>query len=363
MSQHYFPLFQASPTEDENTEHNESTWLSQSEAPVTSLQPLRISHAEADSFFDFDIENESPGSPADECEYIRLVETASVTPHEVATESGYVCASPTNSSQSSSEAQFYDPEASDAERASISGADYYDCVDSSVRSKDSTISSNSSNILPLINGLVIPTISDSDSFSDSLPPSQSTTESNSTFIPRNSNSNSTLQDVPVDVYSKDDDEEEDEDIITEKENIVEPDKILPNGHALTSSYDEDNCDVKIVNIDNSNICPPYFITEVESNLATLDLRNEMTVGHVESRNGDVIDSESDVECYQNEKEEIEINLAGSVEEIIKIEPEDDQDAKSVEDEEDLKPQRLRRCSSLKTGKSKQIFFSSLEGSY
>ncbi|XP_067647724.1 glycogen-binding subunit 76A [Eurosta solidaginis] len=74
-----------------------NTWRTTNDASqvVTNTQPLR--HQESDSYFDFDCELESPGSPADECEYFRLIETASNTPHNSATESGYVCASSASS--------------------------------------------------------------------------------------------------------------------------------------------------------------------------------------------------------------------------------------------------------------------------
>ncbi|KAL7734358.1 hypothetical protein ACLKA6_010694 [Drosophila palustris] len=83
-----------------------NTWVNahESEQTVTDLQPLRH---ESDSFFDFDCELESPGSPAEECEYLRLIETASNTPHNSTAESGYVCASAA-SSHSSTDGPFFD---------------------------------------------------------------------------------------------------------------------------------------------------------------------------------------------------------------------------------------------------------------
>ncbi|XP_022229303.1 glycogen-binding subunit 76A [Drosophila obscura] len=79
---------------------NTNTWVNahDSEQTVTDLQPLRH---ESDSFFDFDCELESPGSPVDECEYLRLIETASNTPHNSTAESGYACASAASSHSSS----------------------------------------------------------------------------------------------------------------------------------------------------------------------------------------------------------------------------------------------------------------------
>ncbi|XP_034484052.1 glycogen-binding subunit 76A [Drosophila innubila] len=85
---------------------NTNTWVNahESEQTVTDLQPLRH---ESDSFFDFDCELESPGSPAEECEYLRLIETASNTPHNSTAESGYACASAA-SSHSSTDGPYFD---------------------------------------------------------------------------------------------------------------------------------------------------------------------------------------------------------------------------------------------------------------
>ncbi|XP_050333118.1 glycogen-binding subunit 76A [Bactrocera neohumeralis] len=89
-----------------NENNTTNTWktTNDSEQAVTDLQPLRH---ESDSFFDFDCELESPGSPVDECEYLRLIETASNTPHNSAAESGCVCAS-TSSSRGSTDVQYFD---------------------------------------------------------------------------------------------------------------------------------------------------------------------------------------------------------------------------------------------------------------
>lgn len=105
-------------SEDNNSQEEEpiinggpaNTWVGaaqDSQQTVTDLQPLRH---ESDSFFDFDCELESPGSPVDECEYLRLIESASNTPHTSATESGYACTSIASSHSSSSDCTFFDPE-------------------------------------------------------------------------------------------------------------------------------------------------------------------------------------------------------------------------------------------------------------
>ncbi|XP_017127553.1 glycogen-binding subunit 76A [Drosophila elegans] len=94
-----------------------NTWVNShdSEQTVTDLQPLRH---ESDSFFDFDCELESPGSPVDECEYLRLIETASNTPHNSTAESGYACASMASSHSSSTDGPYFDATASGSASAS-----------------------------------------------------------------------------------------------------------------------------------------------------------------------------------------------------------------------------------------------------
>ncbi|KAH8270410.1 hypothetical protein KR018_009769 [Drosophila ironensis] len=96
-----------------------NTWVNShdSEQTVTDLQPLRH---ESDSFFDFDCELESPGSPVDECEYLRLIETASNTPHNSTAESGYACASVASSHSSSTDGPYFD--ASTSGTASVAAA-------------------------------------------------------------------------------------------------------------------------------------------------------------------------------------------------------------------------------------------------
>lgn len=87
----------------------------ESEQTVTDLQPLRH---ESDSFFDFDCELESPGSPVDECEYLRLIETASNTPHNSTAESGYACAS-VASSHSSTDGPYFDAAATSSSASNV----------------------------------------------------------------------------------------------------------------------------------------------------------------------------------------------------------------------------------------------------
>lgn len=163
----------------------------------------------ADAFFDFDLDDEdeepeSPGSPIDECEYTRLIETAATTPLQdhacemtssVDVESGYSCSSPCSSgetdgggddnsacsSNKSSESQYYDPPENNSTEAQMSNdgstaLQYYDCMDG---------------MKIIVNGHVHAIVESTDT-SESLPPSQST-DSNLTNSALNSASSYTLQ--------------------------------------------------------------------------------------------------------------------------------------------------------------------------
>lgn len=125
--------------ESDTADSPDTSWVSNNNniintsSPITDMQPRNgptaITTETADSYFDFDMEPESPGSPVDECEYTRLIETSGSTPQEhQAPESGFVCASPSSTndggsrgSASSSDAQFFDPESSDT------GTEFFDC--------------------------------------------------------------------------------------------------------------------------------------------------------------------------------------------------------------------------------------------
>ncbi|XP_065079796.1 glycogen-binding subunit 76A isoform X2 [Ochlerotatus camptorhynchus] len=358
---------------------NDNTWISQDEAAaVTRLQPLPMVANEADAFFDFGLENESPGSPIEECEYTRLIETATVTPAEVAPESGYVCASPCStpqvsqenspSSQSSSDCQFFDPESSDQEQKSISGCDYYDCTTSDPSSASNrtaaltTTASHTSTSAAggekgvgtatvtatasrqtrrksqnghLPSGLRVEvTNADSDSCSESLPPSQSTESRSrdSTYTGLSSNnSNSTLQDVTMEGEEVDEEKPEVPESSSELRQPTQDEtdhgKVLSNGHAImpkgTITRQEEVCeiDVDVLQFINGDAedepeeeahSPIVEMTEVEKKLQDCSVDQESEEKHDHKREG--ISS-------------------------------------GDEDEDFVRPQRIRRCSSLKTGKT------------
>uniref|UniRef100_A0A336LKP5 CSON010172 protein n=1 Tax=Culicoides sonorensis TaxID=179676 RepID=A0A336LKP5_CULSO len=346
----------------DHTEESENTWLTTpNEASVQNLQPLRNTEA-ADAFFDFDIEPESPGSPIDECEYTRLIESATNTPHEATsgsenpddqtddvdetdshqqnqheTESGYVCASPCSSiqgsndsqisSHNSSDIQYYDPESSES-----TSTTFYDCVDSrnkvdaklysklhnvslesptataleAVVELPGTSLSPSSPYIP--NGHVYAIPLDSDSCSESLPPSQST-DSNHTYtaLSSTSASNSTLQDENVPEL--------------QTEDKIEPDL---NDNTITLNK-------------NSPTTSPVKITTQEN-------------GEEKSTLSETLTKDEDIQVIvaspqeESAAEENEVPKKRQTNRLASI-------TETDEEEEDEKPQRLRRCSSLKTGKT------------
>lgn len=277
---------------------------------TTSLQPLRLSQEAADSFYDFDIEPESPGSPIDECEYTRLIETTTTTPSETTVpgvESGYVCASPCSSTQGSeasqntnSESQYYDPDASDTDRdeSKLSNGTptvFYDCVDSKNDESSPKLPKNTINSEPdiahITNGHVHAVI-DSDSCSESLPPSQST-DSNVTYTELSSASNSTLQDEMLSELQAE--QEKEEEAVEEKEEL-NSETILPITEPIINGFEHLLIDCKI---------------KIEA-------------------------SDEATQTAEPETEKPDSNHLSSAE---------------TDDDDDDKPRRLQRSSSLKTGKT------------
>lgn len=301
---------------DADGETTENTWLTQAEVPVTSLQPLRLSSEAADSFYDFDIEPESPGSPIDECEYTRLIETTTTTPSSEPTvtagiESGYVCASPCSSTQgseasqnNSSESQYFDPEVPDAERdesklSNGSATVYYDCVDSRQGAQSPKPTSDSPPEATIIPNGHAHAVIDSDSCSESLPPSQST-DSNLTYTVLSSASNSTLQDEGISELQAE-----------EKEEAEEAIEAIEAVEAQSTEPAEDR-----------EPSPERTMLHVDEELI-LDCKIEIV--------------KADEVVPQSEPVERDSTRLGSITE--------------TDEEDDEKPQKLRRSSSLKTGKT------------
>lgn len=278
------------------------------------------------------MEPDSPGSPADECEYTRLIETDVSTPQEPqAPESGFVCASPCSTlegesrgSASSSDVQFFDPAES-----SDTGTEFFDCppADHKPLSRryhhlshnrvavkppspiEASPSSSESSATPTdkVNGHVR-LLESGDSCSESLPPSQSTNSSLSTAskLNSNSNSNSTLQDADGEMAVDDDETTED---VTKVESCEKS-----NLHAATK---------------------------------TKFVKYEPVEGEDDSKEASPeAEPEFDQEKVLEEITTIEIT------EPPAAEPEEHDSKKEYTSEEEYeRPPRVRRCSSLKTGKT------------
>lgn len=221
--------------------------------------------------------------------------------NDIASESG-VCSSPSLSSRTSSgdshvssDGPFFDPESSETDQRSLSlSIDYYDCVDG--KCKDPSLSEYQ-------NGFAYPAI-DSDSCSESLPQSQSTTTSLSTFTAFSSASNNTLQD-----------------------------EAMPDGDVIMSRESNDTLDIDSTD-DRSEMNSTF---DAKSETSKFEYMKPMTLNFPKLIKSSPEPSPSPEPGERSE--EIETNDTKT--EHLAVSNED----------EDVKPQRVRRCSSLKTGKT------------
>lgn len=334
-----------------NNENTENTWLTSSEAAnpnsVTNHQPMAtLSQEVADSYIDFDL----PGSPTEDFEYARLLEVTSPTPQDVP-ESGYVCASPlsspdiseaANCSRSSSDERYFDVESSDVEQRSLQSNDFYDCEDSSKRDADPGFSSASDRSLPKGDRLrVIHNIFhslDSDSCSESLPKSQSTSGSICTAL--SSASNQTLHDT------------DETDFCSLRDDVGEP-KL--NGE----------CSVEVEQNGHKEQAANNVVGDDEDNGSLRDyeeLETKLNAFKPVYRKVSRQERKDDTEMDDDAKLINNVAIHESTPEITVPDDNDDHDQPSlakhnghlspIEDEEEMtRPQRIRRCSSLKTGKT------------
>lgn len=388
---------------------------------ITEMQPRissQLNVETADSYFDFDMDPESPGSPIDECEYTRLIETSGSTPQEPqAPESGFVCASPCSTqeaesrgSASSSDVQFFDPESSDT------GTEFYDCSaienqhhqqqqqqqnqpphprrriyhhlshnkiairpPSPIAQSPQSSSSSSATPTSKMNGHV--RLLESGDSSESLPPSQSTSsnlncDDSNSMSTANSNSNSTLQDadgeLPLNEIAQDlqdislQDTNECE-VINEKNVVNEINNdVINDVHEVEEvieiaeeANENDRC--TLYNFDASKtLFVKYNENEddeneneeakEENNVILNDhqedfdqekVLNEIT--HIEESS---LSEPPDINNEQQQSEAVLPEQTGEhVEEEIAKKKESD------EESEYERPPRVRRCSSLKTGKT------------
>lgn len=276
------------------------------QSTVTNHQPLsNISQEVADAYFDFDI----PSSPTDESEYARLVDTSVTSPQEtIASESGCVCSSPisaadnngvTENSDNSSDEPYFDPDNSDLEQRSLSlSVDYYDCDEANKREASVPLSdcdesqSTLGNNVRVFNGIDTST-------SESLPCSQSnsTSLSNCTAITSESINTLTNDFDTIDFCTKPQANEIDAQTIIETLiDLGKEDEIQDSLTGNLSGIDIRNIEVKEI---------PKF----------------ETIGRTNS-NDDTLLNADDGEVVEQD-----------------------------EDEPLTRPERVRRCSSLKTGKT------------
>lgn len=287
-----------------------------------------MSH-EADSFFDFDCETESPGSPAEECEYSRLIETTSVTPNDFASESGYICSSPLslenesqNNSHSSSDGPYFDPESSDADQKSLP-TDYFDCDESKI---DDTFNSTI-----ILNGHHNNDNSESVS-SESLPPSQeSTSTTNTTTIA----TPSSLTSINTDVSSSSENTLQDIIINELQKQNIESNTTHHNSyhHNETTNIDEVDSNTKL--IDN------------KPNLENLCLEEKISLNESNDIKKLAIPSQKVTEASPEKESQPIVNNLKSDESSTK----NQHLSISDYDDDDCRPQRIQRSSSLKTGKT------------
>lgn len=336
------------------------------------------------------MEPESPGSPIDECEYTRLIETTGSTPQEQqAPESGFVCASPCSTlegesrgSASSSEVQFFDPESSDT------GTEFFDCPQvefhknrpprriyhhlshnkiairpPSPIAQSPSSSSSSATPTSKMNGHV--RLLESGDSSESLPPSQSTSsnlncdESNS-MSTANSNSNSTLQDAEgempmneiatelAEIPLQETSEETTEDTEIVNENYNE--NIEQNGEEDEENEDErDKCTFH--NFDASRtIFVKYDENEdAEENISPISpTQEDEEIFDQEKVLNEIIEIQ---ESKQLEPPDILVEKEPSPEPTVEAEESERRRKDSDTESEYERPPRVRRCSSLKTGKT------------
>lgn len=313
------------------------------QSTVTNHQPLAaLSQEVADSYFDFDL----PGSPVEECEYTRLLDAASPPSHDVATESGYVCASPLSSpdtsearnlSRSSSDEPYYDVDSSEIEQRSLSqGTDFYDCDDSIKRDVSATNAGGAvskADRLRLSHNIFHSL--DSDSCSESLPKSQSTTGSTCTGL--SSVSNLTLHDGidETDFCSPRENSEpvvngELPDIVTEA--TKENEEIVENGD---QNDEQDEQERKELEAKINGFRPVYRKHSRE------ERKNETEINDDAKLINEITVHESTPEFSKPADYEDEPPV-----------PNHNGHLSPIDDDDELsRPQRIRRCSSLKTGKT------------
>lgn len=337
---------------------NTNTWVTGHEGgeqTVTDLQPLRH---ESDSFFDFDCELESPGSPADECEYLRLIESTSNTPHNSTAESGYACAS-VASSHSSSDGPYFDVN-SENESTNIQqlqhnhtchshqpDPDEVDCVKVVAKTTENGLHPVQCNGYPNHNDSMTPANESqlkSNDLKQTLPSEGPDIEI--TLAEKSQNQNSAIANGMA-------------------KSVQE--QILQELHKQSQEYKEEHDkNLKIVE-------PQIAEISVEKECPQQDLHQVITLINGHAENGeDVLQievvqdvketdvkhkAEEEMESLIKSKETVENNEVKSTADTVAPNANDSPKKSThlhmdtTDDEDDCRPQRVRRCSSLKTGKT------------
>ncbi|XP_037935884.1 glycogen-binding subunit 76A [Teleopsis dalmanni] len=346
-----------------------NTWISShdKDQTVTDLQPLRH---ESDSFFDFDCELESPGSPVDECEYLRLIETASNTPHNSVAESGYVCASAA-SSHSSTDAPYFDivnadntvetqqpthtklteqelsdfvhsPKINGSDERLSNGHDEHDLDNNDIENyhhysaQDETKGQNEEILALPTTGLDDTTL---------LPPVKSpdklATEATTQELKR-------MQNDIINELQKQSEQYNEENKAANENGQIQHTSTTENGQS--EQLDE--------LASNGNVNETIPVLTTISNGLNEEGEEVLKIELTEVDNALQIQSETKTEQFKNLTEEIQEStqeLKATQEEESKESPTKNKQSTHIldttDDEDDCRPQRVRRCSSLKTGKT------------
>lgn len=339
---------------------NTNTWVNShdSEQTVTDLQPLRH---ESDSFFDFDCELESPGSPVDECEYLRLIETASNTPHNSTAESGYACASVASSHSSSTDGPYFDASTSGSATVTVTAtqaAQDQKLPASDVKEYVNSLQLNGSHELE--NGVEelpskkIEVLDEDETFLQAQILSELQQQSNSLRSEEEKLTNGHLEDevhelVVVEAEAKSQ---------TEVANIEEnaPDRTQEE-KPIKETNSEEEAPQEITESIQDRIPTDEEKTPTEDVASPTDTVETVIPEDISK------DIELSPDSGVDETDKSASNLTVNVE-LAHIEQAKQDAAEAVEkrgghshgidttdDEDDCRPQRIRRCSSLKTGKT------------
>ncbi|XP_017107710.2 glycogen-binding subunit 76A [Drosophila bipectinata] len=345
---------------------NTNTWVNShdSEQTVTDLQPLRH---ESDSFFDFDCELESPGSPVDECEYLRLIETASNTPHNSTAESGYACASVASSHSSSTDGPYFDASASGSATVTVTAtatatqaAQDQKLPASEVKDYVNSLQLNGNheleNGVEELSSKKHEVLDEDESFLQAQILSELQKQSNSVRVEEEKLTNGHLEDELQEQAVVEAEDKSQTEVANTKENA--PDRTQEELPTNETSSEEKALQEITSSIPQDRIPTEGEPTPKEEDVASAGDTVDTIV--LEDTSNDVeLSPDSGVDETDKSASNLTVNV-----ELAHIEQAKQDAAEAVEkrgghshgidttdDEDDCRPQRIRRCSSLKTGKT------------